>query len=124
MAQQQQYTQQAVRQQQLQQQEAGDDGGEEPQEQEFVFLGRFKTAIVGIRYYTGRWGGLVRITDVLSVKIGSSLVACEGLVFLGSQEMQLLLHWQVCIGCSAGVLHETECKLLGFCWYDEFLKPP
>ena len=34
---------------------AGDNEEEdEPREAEYVFLGRFKTAIVGIRYYTGR----------------------------------------------------------------------
>jgi len=41
-------------QQQQQQQQQGDDEADEPQEQEYVFLGRFRTAIVGIRYYTGR----------------------------------------------------------------------
>jgi hypothetical protein len=49
---------QAVQQQQLlqQQQLYGEEAGDEPQEQEYAFLGRFHTAIVGIRYYTGRVG--------------------------------------------------------------------
>lgn len=49
-------TEAVQRQQQLAQQQAAGDNEEEdePQEAEYVFLGRFRTAIVGIRYYTGR----------------------------------------------------------------------